>query len=586
MKRFRPSRYHLLAIAVIAVTAASLFILGRSLSRIEASLPLYSLHQERDFSAFLLDISRLEAALRVAIAAPTPDHLEQVSFSLDLVVLRNRDNQSLYRQSEFHDIAAFHQSVDAAIAALEHKLAPHPGQLQQHLNQVEALRHRLQTLNDTVFQSSMEQASVQQQHLGRLGQAMPLVLVLLGSFAVGLVYFALRQQRIIQSLGEREAQLRESEVSYRGLFNNVSEAIYIQDGSGRFLDVNLGAERMYGYGREEMIGQFPALVAAPDRNDLAQLETGFRLALAGTPQQFEFWGQRKNGEIFPKQVWLNRGRYFGQDVVIAIATDISERKQVEAELRRSNSELEQFAYAISHDMRQPLRMISSYQQLLGRALQDRLDEDTREYLNFATDGAKRLDQMLVGLLDYSRVGRKTAPRDWIESRSPLDEALHYLKPALDEAGATVRIEGDWPRVHASRDELVRLFQNLVGNAVKYRLPERPPEITITAAVAGTEASRHWTVQISDNGIGINPSQIPRLFQVFQRLQSHARYEGAGVGLALCRKIAEHHGGRIHAESAGEGLGSSFICEFPLPPPEGEPALALPREVTSSPRSQT
>ncbi len=585
MNGFRPSRYHLLAIAVIAVTAASLFILGRSLSRIEASLPLYSLHQERDFSAFLLDISRLEAALRVAAAAPTPEHLEHASFSLDLVVLRNRDNQSLYRQSEFHDIAAFHRSMDAAIAALEQDLARH-APLQPHLEQVEALRHRLQTLNDTVFQSSMERASAQQQHLGRLGQALPLVLLLLGSFGVGLVYFALRQQRIIQSLGEREAQLQESEVSYRGLFNNVSEAIYIQDESSRFLDVNLGAEKMYGYGRAEMIGQYPALVAAPDRNDFGQLQARFQRALAGTPQQFEFWGQRKNGEVFPKQVWLNRGRYFGRDVVIAIATDISERKQVEAELRRSNSELEQFAYAISHDMRQPLRMISSYQQLLGKALQDQLNEDTREYLNFATDGAKRLDQMLVGLLDYSRVGRKTAPLDWIESRSPLDEALHYLKPALDEAGATVRITGDWPRIHASRDELMRLFQNLVGNAVKYRLPDRPPEVTITASVAGTDTARRWTVQVSDNGIGINPSQIPRLFQVFQRLQSHARYEGAGVGLALCRKIAEHHGGCIHAESAGEGQGSTFICELPLPSAEGEPAPSPLREEDAPPRSQS
>lgn len=527
----------------------------------------------------------------------------------------------------------------------------------------------------------------------------PGFLFLCGALVAALVLFALHQRRSIRSLNEREAQLRESEASYRGLFNCVSEGIYILDEQGRFLDVNLGAERMYGYRREELVGRTPADVAAPGRNDPAQIAEELRLALAGTPRQFEFWGRRKNGEDFPKQIWLNRGRYFGRDVVIAMATDISERKRIEEELRvsrerlryallgandglwdwnlesnavyysprwksmlgyapeelddtletwkrlvepeardvaleqvqayldgkvdkyeiefrmrhkdghwvnvlaraclavdadgvalqprrlvgthvditarkqsemelrRSNTELEQFAYAISHDMRQPLRMIASYQQLLEKTLRDKLDDETREYLHFATDGAKRLDQMLVALLEYSRVGRKTDPLDWISSREALDEALLYLKPAIDEAGAKIDISGDWPRILASRDELVRLFQNLIGNAVKYRAADTFPKID----VAGEQVEARWQVAIHDNGIGIDPSQIPRLFQVFQRLQSHTRFEGAGVGLALCRKIVEHHGGHIHAESAGEGQGSVFVFELPLssPPPSEE-----------------
>jgi light-regulated signal transduction histidine kinase (bacteriophytochrome) len=205
-------------------------------------------------------------------------------------------------------------------------------------------------------------------------------------------------------------------------------------------------------------------------------------------------------------------------------------------------------------------MIASYQQLLEKALHDKLDDDTREYLHFASDGAKRLDQMLVALLDYSRVGRKTEPLGWIASRAALDEALLFLKPALDEAGAQVRITGDWPRLYASHDELVRLFQNLIGNAVKYRAAGRAPVVDV---IGDSGVDGNWTVRIGDNGIGIDPAQIPRLFQVFQRLQSHARYEGAGVGLALCRKIVEHHGGRIHAESAGDGQGSTFVFELPL-----------------------
>ena len=461
MNRFRPGRYHFLALVVIVITATSLFILGRTLSRIEATLPLTSLHLERDFAAFLLDVSRLEAALRVAVAAPTPEHVEQIVFSLDLAVVRSRDNQSLYRNSGLPGLTAFHQTFDQAVSALDNGLGQTPPtavRLRPHLEQVERLRISLQNLNDQVFQASMRQASAQQRHLGQLGQDLPVLLILFGGFAVGLVYFALRQQRSIQALGEQEAQLRESEASYR---------------------------------------------------------------------------------------------------------------KAEQELRRSNAELEQFAYAISHDMRQPLRMIASYQQLLGKALRDKLDDDTREYLHFATDGAKRLDQMLVALLDYSRVGRKTAPLDWIASRETLDEALLFLKPALDEAHAQIRITGDWPRLHASRDELVRLFQNLIGNALKYREAGRAPVVD----VVGSQGEGRWTVRISDNGIGINPSQIERLFQVFQRLQSRAKFEGAGVGLALCRKIVEHHGGRIHAESAGEGQGSAFVFELPItsPPPEGERA---------------
>ena len=138
----------------------------------------------------------------------------------------------------------------------------------------------------------------------------------------------------------------------------------------------------------------------------------------------------------------------------------------------------------------------------------------------------------------------------------------FLKPALEESGAQIRASGDWPRLYGSRDELVRLFQNLIGNAVKYREVGRAPEVSVIASRSAT----NWTVSIRDNGIGIEPSQIPRLFQVFQRLQARSRFEGAGVGLALCRKIVEHHGGQIHAESAGISQGSCFIFELPLDAP--------------------
>jgi PAS domain S-box-containing protein len=572
MSGLRAGRYHLLALAVIVLTATSLFMLGRLLTRIEATLPPASLHQERDFAVVLLDVSRLEAALRVAVAAPTPEKVGQFVSGLDLAAQRNRD--SLYRHSDLPGIAEFQRDFDRSLTALEAGLGqaqPTAARLEPHLEQVERLRFTLQRLNDTMFQNSMQKASAQQRYLGQLGQVLSVVLFLFGGFALASVYFALRQQRNIQALGEREAQLRESEASYRGLFDSVGEAIHILDENRRFLDVNVGAERMYGHRREDLIGRTPAFVAAPGRNDLDQLARRLREALAGSPQQFEFWGLRKNGEVFLVQAWINRGRYFGRDVAIAMSADISERKRMEEELRRSNAELEQFAYAISHDMRQPLRMITSYQQLLEKSLHDKLDDDNRAYLHFATDGARRLDQMLVGLLDYSRLGSKTGPLDWVDSREALEEALLFLKPAIEEAKARIRVAGDWPRLRASHDELVRLFQNLIGNAVKFRAAGRVPEVD---AVGELVADR-WRVRIGDNGIGIAAAQIPRLFRVFQRLQARARFDGAGVGLALCRKIVEHHGGRIHAESAGEGQGSTFVFELPLthspPPGEGDRA---------------
>jgi light-regulated signal transduction histidine kinase (bacteriophytochrome) len=245
-------------------------------------------------------------------------------------------------------------------------------------------------------------------------------------------------------------------------------------------------------------------------------------------------------------------------VVVAYA-DITAHKQAEAELLRSNSELEQFSYSISHDMRQPLRMISSYLQLLEKSLGAQLDAEQRLHFHFAIDGAQRLDRMLIGLLDYSRVGRQGEPPAWIDSRALLDEVLLFLHPAIAEAQAEVRVEGKWPRLRVSPNEMLRLVQNLIANALKFRVAGRMPEIALMSEIVG----QTWRLSVSDNGIGIIPEQIGRLFQMFQRLQSRADYEGTGIGLALCRKIAEHQGGRIWAESAGEGLGSCFKVEIPL-----------------------
>jgi light-regulated signal transduction histidine kinase (bacteriophytochrome) len=205
-------------------------------------------------------------------------------------------------------------------------------------------------------------------------------------------------------------------------------------------------------------------------------------------------------------------------------------------------------------------MIASYLQLLGTSLADQLNKEQSAYFGFAIDGAKRLDRMLVALLEYSRVGRLGEPPAWIESRAILDEALLFLQPAIAEAAATINICGEWPRVFVRPDEMLRLLQNLIANAVKFRVPGRRPEVTVISRIVSAE----WCLVVADNGVGIAPAQLVRLFQVFQRLQSHAAFEGSGVGLALCRKIAEHHGGRIWVESGGDGRGSRFCVAVPMP----------------------
>ncbi|MCD2450963.1 PhnD/SsuA/transferrin family substrate-binding protein [Methylicorpusculum oleiharenae] len=321
---------------------------------------------------------------------------------------------------------------------------------------------------------------------------------------------------------------------------------------------------MIGYAEDEFENTFDSWKdhLHPDDSDrvLATVHNYFEKNLPLYTTEFRI--RSKNGEWH----WiLSRGMVVSYSEsneplrMIGTHTDINERKQAEFDLRKSNADLEQFAYSVSHDLRQPLRMVTGHLQLVEKHLDAVLNNDDRENMNFALQGAKRMDAMIVSLLEYSRVGRKSAPKSKHPSQTALDNALFFLVPARQEAHAEITISGEWPEIIASQDEMTRLFLNLTSNAIKYRNKEQPPIIHIHGHMENTI----WRVTISDNGIGIIPSQIPRLFQFFSRLQSRAKFEGTGMGLALCRKIVEHHEGRIWAESEGEGKGSRFIFEIPV-----------------------
>ncbi|MDD5215099.1 MAG: ATP-binding protein [Methylococcales bacterium] len=264
----------------------------------------------------------------------------------------------------------------------------------------------------------------------------------------------------------------------------------------------------------------------------------------------------KNGSV--KNV-LASAVQVAENINVVALYDITEHKKIELELARSNADLEQFAYAVSHDMRQPLRMVTSYLKLIEETLDQQLDEETRQLLHFAIDGAKRMDSMILSLLDYSQVDRLTLSFTHVSTRECVDEALLFLTPVLKNSHGKVEVLGEWIELFANHDELTRLLQNLIGNALKYHSKNQPPVVQVSASVL----SSMFRVEVKDYGIGIEPSQISRLFKVFSRLQPWNRFEGSGVGLALCRKIVEHHGGHCGVMSQGMGQGSTFWFEIPI-----------------------
>ncbi len=250
--------------------------------------------------------------------------------------------------------------------------------------------------------------------------------------------------------------------------------------------------------------------------------------------------------------------------VVHVQRNITERKRAEEErerllagLARSNKELEQFAYVASHDLQEPLRMVASYVRLLEQKYKGRLDEKADKYIHFAVDGALRMQKLIEALLSYSRVATRAAEFKRVDMNRVYAEASTNLSAFIVESKARVR-SGELPAVSGDEIQLLQLLQNLIGNAVKFRKPGVTPEVQISAV----REKEEWLFSVSDNGIGIEKEYFDRVFQIFQRLHSQAEYPGTGLGLAVCKKIVERHGGRIWVESA-PGQGTTFFFTLPL-----------------------
>ncbi len=363
----------------------------------------------------------------------------------------------------------------------------------------------------------------------------------------------------IHALAEKERLLRETqEVAQLGHYTfDVASGLWK---SSEVLDSIFGIDAAYKRDMEGWIS-----LVSPELRDEMQDYLAGRLASQDEFNKGYWIVRQSDGE---RRFVLGLGRIErdedGKAVrVLGAIRDITEQKKAEDEIRRSNAELEQFAYVASHDLREPLRMISSYVALLERRFADKLDDDGREFIHFAKDGAQRMDHLILDLLEYSRIGRVCDSLELSDLGAILQSALAILEPSIKESQAEIRFPASLPSVMASGDEITRLFQNLIGNALKYRSPDRPCRIEIAVKPLG----RSWVISIADNGIGIDPKNFGRIFQIFQRLHGREAFGGgSGIGLSICKKIVERHGGRIWIESAGEGQGSTFFFTLPQASP--------------------
>jgi PAS domain S-box-containing protein len=354
---------------------------------------------------------------------------------------------------------------------------------------------------------------------------------------------------------------RDSEARYQHLLESAPDGMVIVNTRGVIELANSQVEKLFGYTKREVLGK-PIQLFIPQRFHRAHSEhlqryfqaLGKREMVTGV----QFCGLRKDGTEFPAEVMLNPQESPDGTVVTAAIRDITERKKVEkllaekvADLKRSNDELEQFAYVASHDLQEPLRMVTSYMQLLSRRYKGRLDADADEFIAFAVDGTQRMKALINDLLVYSRAGATPPTFGQISSDHALDEALGNLRTAIAGSGAIVTRD-PLPAIAIAYPQLVLVFQNLVGNAIKYRSAV-VPHVHVSASKNGNQ---EWIFSVRDNGLGIEPQYLERIFVIFQRLHGRKEFEGTGIGLAICKKIVERQGGRIWVESE-PGQGSTF-----------------------------
>jgi len=371
--------------------------------------------------------------------------------------------------------------------------------------------------------------------------------------------------RSLHCLQEEMTERQLSEERLRLLIDGAKDyAIVMLDLLGCVTSWNEGATRLKDWHEEEILGRHFSLFYLPDAVADGLPARDLELAASAGRHAAEMWQVRKDGSKFMAEVTISAIRNASGTLLgfSTVTRDITERRRSEErlqttlmELERSNKDLEQFAYVASHDLQEPLRMVSSYTQLLAQRYEGQLDDRAKKYIDYAVDGAVRMQRLINDLLAYSRVSTQGRTLETIDSQLPLGEALFNLSAAIEENRVTVS-GTPLPCVRADAAQLTQLFQNLLSNAIKFRGAAAP-----SIHVSALDLGRDWRFSVQDNGIGIEAKYADKVFVIFQRLHTRLEYPGTGIGLAMCKRIVERHGGRMWFDSE-PGNGSTF--HFTLP----------------------
>jgi len=364
-------------------------------------------------------------------------------------------------------------------------------------------------------------------------------------------------------LAEKQRQVTEearriSEELFRVAFANAATGMILIDRNGRFIRSNAAYSAITGYDERDLRNLNIFEITHPD--DRARKTELVEQVLSGEVQGgvLEKRYIRPDGSI----VWVQNSvskaptSQSGDDTIVIIAQDITERKRAEHALLHSNEEMQAFVYAASHDLREPLRTLASFTQLLARRYQRALDQDADEYIVHIVTAAKRMDALITDLLTYAKAGRlEGLPMYPVDLKRLAARVVGDLRMAIEESGAEIEI-GDLPTVRGNMQQLDQLLQNLIGNAIKYHRSGTSPRIRLRAE----HGTGEWVIAVQDNGRGFPQERAEYIFQVFKRL--HGRdIPGTGIGLALCRRIVDRHGGKIWAESTPDA-GSTFYFSLP------------------------
>ncbi|MFC6728121.1 PAS domain S-box protein, partial [Natronoarchaeum mannanilyticum] len=353
-----------------------------------------------------------------------------------------------------------------------------------------------------------------------------------------------------------EQKDRERELTkYETIVETIEDGIYVKDEDGYFTMVNDAYAEMTGYDRDELVGAHASLVVDEATiGDSREMLSGAALEDGDEPTM-EATLRTKDGGAIPAEGTFASIDTDDEREEVGVVRDITERKERRRKLEESNERLEQFAYAASHDLQEPLRMVSSYLSLVERRYADELDDDAEEFIEFAVDGAERMREMIDALLEYSRVETRGDPFEPVDLEAVYEDAIQDLEVKIAESDAEIEAE-PLPEAYGDEGQLRQVFENLLSNAIEYS-EEGPPQVDVGAERDG----EMWIVSVSDDGIGIDPEHADRVFEVFNRLHTREEHDGTGIGLALCRRIVERHGGEIWVDST-PGEGSTFYFSVP------------------------